>query len=156
MTVLEYRKAAKAYAKQRADMIDLAVGDVVEVYSPLTKGWAKGINLRTKLKGWFPYAYTQPTQNPNAAHVTTSPAPSIPATPQSAKTELASPQKPVKPTPQAQIAKAAKEEEDSYYYSDDDEEKQPVKQPAKQAAKPSVNTSDQLKAYAKKISEMEN
>lgn len=39
-------------------MIDLAVGDVVEVYSPLTKGWAKGVNMRTKLKGWFPYAYT--------------------------------------------------------------------------------------------------
>lgn len=131
MSVLEYRKAAKAYAKQRADMIDLAVGDVVEVYSPLTKGWAKGVNMRTKLKGWFPYAYTQPTQNPNAAHVSSSPAPSIPATPQSAKTELASPQKSAaqqaKPTPQAQIAKAAKEEEDSYYYSDDEEEKQPEK-----------------------------
>lgn len=130
MSVLEYRKAAKAYAKQRADMIDLAVGDVVEVYSPLTKGWAKGVNMRTKLKGWFPYAYTQPTQNPNAAHVSSSPAPSIPATPQSAKTELASPQKSApqqaKPTPQAQIAKAAKEEEDSYYYSDDEEEKQPA------------------------------
>ena len=132
MAVLEYRKAAKAYAKQRADMIDLAVGDVVEVYSAVAKGWAKGINMRTKLKGWFPYAYTQPTQNPNAAHVSSSPAPSIPATPQSAKAELASPQKSAaqaKPTPQAQIAKAAaaaKEDDDSYYYSDDEEDAQPV------------------------------
>ena len=144
MAVLEYRKAAKAYAKQRADMIDLAVGDVVEVYSAVAKGWAKGVNLRTKLKGWFPYAYTQPTQNPGAAHVATSPAPSIPATPQ---TEGPKPQP--RPAPQAQVAKPAKEEEDSYYYSDEEEGE---RKQEKQETRPDPA---QLKAYARRIGEME-
>ena len=69
-------------------MIDLAVGDVVEVYSAVAKGWAKGVNLRTRLKGWFPYAYTQPAQAPHAA---SSPAPSLPAP----RTEGAKPQQQV-------------------------------------------------------------
>ena len=129
MTVLEYRKSLRAYAKQRADMIDLSVGDIVEVYSAPANGWAKGVNTRTKAKGWFPYNITQQVPNPNAAPAS-SPAPSIPATPQSARPQQPKPAKPqVQPQPQTQSARqvAAKEEEDSYYYSDEEE---------KQAAKP--------------------
>ena len=124
MSVLEYRKALRAYAKQRADMIDLAVGDVVEVYSAPANGWSKGINMRTKLKGWFPYNITQQVPNPNAVPAACSPAPSIPATPQSAKPATAQP-KPAKPQITRQAA--AKEEEDSYYYSDEEEAKQNAK-----------------------------
>ena len=66
--VIELRIALKIYAKPRADMIDMEVNDVLEVYSTTDKGWSKGKNLRTNLVGFFPtnYTKTKPAEQPKA------------------------------------------------------------------------------------------
>ncbi|CAL6078740.1 SH3_domain-containing protein [Hexamita inflata] len=48
-------------------MIDLAVGDVLEVLQNAANGWSKGRNTRTNASGWFPFAMTQEIPKPGAA-----------------------------------------------------------------------------------------